>query len=88
MSKRIGASRTVDYEVQGWTQSDGKIWPLNAMVQVKDDILGIAGESLLMSDLSFTVGDAGAITKMRLVDPNVFEVLPEAPKKNKLSMID
>jgi len=86
LNNRAGASRSVNYEVQGWTQSDGKIWPLNAMVDVRDNILGIE-KSLLISDLSFTVSESGTVTQMRLVDPNTFKVLETTPIKGGMDAI-
>jgi prophage tail gpP-like protein len=78
-SIRAGKSRQINYEVQGWTQSNGEIWPLNALVRVKDSFLGIDG-TLLIAAISFTVGDSGTTTNLTLVDPQTFELL-EAPIK-------
>jgi len=79
MNKRAGGSRSLEYEVQGWTQSNGKIWPLNAMVQVKDNILGV-NETLLISALSFTVNESGTVTRMKVVHPDTFTVLQKLVK--------
>jgi len=78
-NNRAGASRSLEYEIQGWTQSNGKIWPLNAMVQVKDNVLGV-NETLLISAVSFTVNEAGSVTRMRVVDPDAFTVKPKPIK--------
>jgi prophage tail gpP-like protein len=78
MNKRAGSSRILEYEVQGWTQSNGKLWPLNAMVQVKDAILGI-NETLLISALFFTVNESGSVTKLKVVHPKAFSTLPTLP---------
>jgi len=80
MNKRAGGSRGLEYEIQGWTQSNGKIWPLNAMVQVRDKILGV-NESLLISALSFTVNESGTVTRMKVVHPDTFTVLQTTPVK-------
>ena len=80
-NNRAGGSRSVNYEVQGWTQSNGEVWPLNAMINVKDNILGING-SLLISDLSFSINEFGTVTNMRLVDPNTFKILAVDPIKS------
>lgn len=77
---RAGNSRSLIYKVQGWTQSTGKIWPLNSMVQVKDDKLSI-NETLLISDLSFKVDKMnGTVTEMRLVHPDSFSTDPSTVK--------
>ena len=75
-NRHAGESRSLEYEVQGWTQSNGKVWPLNTMVQVKDKILGI-NETLLISHLFFSTNESGTITRMKIVDPKTFTVLPE-----------
>lgn len=73
---RAGASRSLTYEVRGWTQSDGNIWPLNAMVQVNDREFGI-NETLLIADLSFLIDEInGEITRMRVVSPDAFTTKP------------
>lgn len=79
MSNRAGASRSINYEVQGWTQSNGKLWPLNAMVQINDKILGALNKSLLISDLSFSINESGTITRMKLVHPDTFRLFAKDP---------
>ena len=73
-----GLSRRLEYEVQGWTQSNGKVWPLNALVQVKDNFLGIKNKELLIAALSFNIDSStGTVTKITVVDPNTLD--PSAP---------
>jgi len=74
---RAGRSRSVTYTVQGWTQSNGDVWPLNALVPVKDSFLNI-NASLLISDLTFSMSEEGEITTMTLVDPTTYELLAES----------
>lgn len=74
---RAGKSRNLEYEVQGWTQSNGDVWPLNAMVSVKDSFLGI-NNSLLIAAVSFSLDSSfGMITRLSLVDPKAFNILAE-----------
>ena len=78
---RAGASRSLEYEVQGWVQSNGDVWPLNAMVEVRDSFLGIDC-SLLIAAVSYSVDDlSGTITRLSLVHPETFDLLAEPVKK-------
>lgn len=77
---RAGKSRSIDYEVQGWTQSNGEIWPLNALVKVKDSFLGINGTTWLIASVNFTIdNDSGTITRLNLVHPDTFNMPPYNP---------
>jgi len=75
-SSRAGQSISVEYEVQGWTQSNGEVWPLNALVQVKDKFLGLNGEMLIAATSNTVDNDAGKITTLTLMDPKAFEFDP------------
>ena len=80
---RAGASTTLDYEVQGWTQSNGAVWPLNALVRVKDSVLGI-NATLLIAAVAFSVDDTtGTITRLSVVKPETFDVKPTTTIKTK-----
>ena len=71
-----GKSRRIEYEVQGWTQSNGEVWPLNGMVHIKDQFLNIKSKELLIAALSFNINSStGAVTRMTIVDPNTFDLL-------------
>jgi len=76
-NNRAGASRSLNYNVSGWIQSNGKVWPLNSMIQVKDKILGV-NETLLISKVSFSIDERGAITNVELVHPDTFTIKPVA----------
>ena len=76
---RAGKSRSVDYEVQGWTQSNGKVWPLNALVNVKDSFLDI-DKKMLIASVGFSIDDtSGTKTRLNLVSPDTFEMPPINP---------
>jgi len=77
---RAGNSRSIDYEVQGWTQSNGEVWPLNTLISVKDSFLEIDA-SLLIASINFVLNnESGTITRLTLVSPRTFELPP--PSKN------
>jgi len=86
---RAGKSRSIDYQVQGWTQSDGKVWPLNSLVKVKDSFLGIDGTVWLIASVNFTIGEGeGTITNLNLVSPDTFKLPPVNPTKEMSSIFD
>lgn len=76
---RAGDSRKVVYEVVGWTQDSGKLWPLNQLVEVYDPYLGISKKNnnttLLISDIEYSCSERmGKRTKMTLVDQKTYEL--------------
>ena len=78
---RAGKSRSVNYQVQGWTQSNGKVWPLNALVKVRDSFLNINKEMLIAS-VNFSIDDQqGTLTNLNLVLPDTFKLPPVNPTK-------
>jgi prophage tail gpP-like protein len=72
---QAGLSRSLSYKLQDWVQSNGKIWPLNALVQVKDSFLGIHS-TLLISKIIFSLNDSGRLTQLDLVHPDMFAIDP------------
>lgn len=79
-SVRAGQSRKVEYEVQGWVQRNGIVWPLNSLVTVKDKALGIDGP-MLISALEFNVDNmTGTVTKLTVVPKETFTLIEEAIK--------
>ena len=75
-TNRAGQSTYVDYVVQGWIQSNGDVWPLNSLVQVKDSFLGINSTMLIASVLFECNNDSGKITRLSLVSPETFDYNP------------
>ena len=61
--------------VQGWTQADGSIWPVNALVPVRDPWLGIDGDMLIVQ-AEHGLSSSGSTTALSLRRPEAF--LPEA----------
>jgi prophage tail gpP-like protein len=72
---RAGKSRPINYTVQGWVQRNGKVWPLNSKVRVKDSKFDIDAE-LLISDLNFSIDDNfGEITNITVMPLKTFELI-------------
>jgi len=68
---RAARSETVTVRVQGWTQADGSLWPLNHVARVKLPALGADGD-MLISALTFTLDADGTQTDMTLKGPQAF----------------
>ncbi|KKM77204.1 hypothetical protein LCGC14_1372370, partial [marine sediment metagenome] len=81
---RAGQSRTIEYTVQGWTQSNGDVWPLNSLVQVRDSFLQI-NSTLLIASVNFTINnDQGTVTILTLMHPDAFTLPPTAEPIKKI----
>lgn len=71
---RAGRAATARITVQGWTQKDGRLWPVNARVPVRSRSLGIDGE-LLICQAVHRLDSGGTTTELSLKRPDAF--LPE-----------
>ena len=77
---RAGQSRKIEYTVQGWTQSNGKVWPLNSLVRIKDKFFG-GDDTRLISGLEFSTNNtSGTVTRITVVPKNTFDLI-EVPIK-------
>jgi prophage tail gpP-like protein len=76
---RAARAETVTIGVQGWTQPNGQLWPLNALSRVRAPrLIGVDGD-MLISQVEYSIGDnGGQITQMHLVRPDAFEPEPQA----------
>lgn len=68
---RAARSASVNVVVQGWTQADGSLWPVNAQVVIKSPLLGIDG-TMLITQTSFIVDESGTTTELTLRRPDAF----------------
>lgn len=71
---RAARSSEIDVVVQGWTQGDGALWPLNALVDVRLPSLHVDAEMLIVQR-TFRKSDAGTLTQLHLMRGDAF--LPE-----------
>lgn len=81
-SVRRGKSRTFTIPVQGWKRKDGSLWPLNKLVAVKSQWLGLA-DTLLIAGINYKLDHEGEIAELALIPPEAYEVLPEDTIKKK-----
>lgn len=70
----------ITVRVQGWTQGDGKLWPVNARVPVQLPFLGVEGE-LLITQATHQLDDhGGTTTELWVRRPDAFLPEPVVPK--------
>lgn len=73
----VRAARAADVviTVQGWKQQDGSLWPVNAIVPVKDPVVGVDGD-MLITEATFALSEeSGSITRLKVARPEAF--IPE-----------
>lgn len=74
---RAARGDVVTATVQGWTQADGTLWPVNALVSVKSPLMGVDGD-LLISQARLTLDDdSGTLTQLTLRRPDAFLPQPD-----------
>jgi prophage tail gpP-like protein len=66
--------------VQGWTQSDGTLWPINAIVPVLSPTLGIFGNMLITQTVFSVDANSGTLTQLSLRRPDAFDPEPVVSK--------
>lgn len=75
---RAARADVVTVTVQGWNQADGTLWPINALVRVQSQLLGVDGE-LLITEAHLSLDDSsGTLTHLTLRRPDAF--LPQDVK--------
>lgn len=72
---RAARGDSVSVTVQGWTQADGTLWPVNALVSVRAPYLGVQGD-MLISQVVYSVGEDGTKTALTLRRPDAFKPEP------------
>jgi prophage tail gpP-like protein len=72
---RFGRSQPLQYTVQGWHYEPGKLWPINRLVSVRDEFLGIDADRLITGVL-YTLDDNGFRTELTLMPREAFDLIP------------
>ena len=72
---RAGRAFSASVTVQGWTQGNGRPWPVNALVGVRSPLLGIDSD-MLIAEATYTLDDGGSKTTLALKRPDAFEPEP------------
>lgn len=82
--RSIGKSNSAEYTVTGWRiPQTGKLWNINTLVPVVDEILGL-DEELLIVSVMFSEDDAGRLAVIGVVKPEAMDIPAQAAKKTKL----
>ncbi len=76
------ANQLSGVRVRGWTQGDGTLWPLNALVHVKAPKLRADGWYLI-SQVTFVLDGGGSYTEFELKEPGAFTPEPIIKKGDK-----
>lgn len=80
---RAGRSRRISYDVQGFKNRLGALWPMNELIAVDDPYSDIK-DTLLIISVSFNYSEkSGEVTTLDLGRPEAFDVLAPAPKAKK-----
>lgn len=73
---RAARADSVAVTVQGWTQNDGTVWPVNTLARVTSPSLGVDGDLLItQATYSLTV-TGGTTTTLELKAPDAFKPEP------------
>ena len=70
----VGKALTVNYVIQGWRQSNGALWRHNMIARVVDPLIGL-DRDMLISEISYELGEQGTTAKISVAPPEAF--LPE-----------
>jgi prophage tail gpP-like protein len=66
--------------VQGWTQANGALWPVNSLVRVKSPRIEIDGD-MLISQVTYSADSGGSTTELTLRRPDAFKPEPVVKKR-------
>lgn len=79
---KIHAARgdVVTVRVQGWTQADGSIWPVNAIAPVRSGWIGVDGDMLITQAVYTLDETSGTTTELTLKRPDALLPEPVIPK--------
>ncbi|MBP2840434.1 phage baseplate assembly protein [Pseudomonas sp. PNP] len=70
----LSKAMAINYTVQGWRQSSGELWRHNMIVRVIDPLIGL-DRDMLISEITYELGEPGTFTRMTVAPPDGF--LPE-----------
>lgn len=72
---RYGKGKRIGYVVNGWHYDANLLWPINRLVAVKDEYLGV-DDDLLIASTTFVMDDAGFATDLSLLPREAFDLVP------------
>lgn len=72
---RYGQSQRLRYTVAGWHYETGKLWPINRLVPVRDDLLGLDVDRLI-TGTEFILDESGERSEITLMPREAFDLIP------------
>lgn len=72
---RAARGQAFHVTVQGWTQGDGSLWPINALVHLKSEYLEVDSD-VLISEATYSLEAGGTTTQLTLKRPDAFKPKP------------
>lgn len=82
--RSIGKSNMAEYTVTGWRiPQTGKLWNINTIVPVIDEIMGL-DEEMLIASILFSEDDAGRLAVISVVRPEAMDIPAQIVKDTKL----
>lgn len=79
---RSGKSRTFAVTVAGWKMPSGELWPINKLVSLQSNWLGVS-DTLLIAGMNFRLDEAGELTELALIPAEAYAVIPDDTIKKK-----
>lgn len=76
---RAARADTYTATVQGWTQADGSLWPVNARVRLSSPRLGVEAELLIVRATYRIDLHEGTVTELQLMRRDAFTPEPVVP---------
>lgn len=83
--RSIGRSNSAEYTVTGWRiPQTGKVWSINTIVPVQDEILGL-NEDMLINTIMFSEDDGGRLAVVGVVRPDALDIPPQIEKNTTIA---
>ncbi|WP_304626057.1 hypothetical protein, partial [uncultured Parasutterella sp.] len=79
---KFGDSDTLTYKVQGWRQSNGELWKVNAWANVDDKWLETDRQlKWVIASITYTLNESGSIVSLELKQQQSFMIFKEVDTK-------
>lgn len=72
---RYGRSQQIQYTVQGWKYDQKNLWPINRLVPVKDDLIGIDAD-LLIVGVTLMLDENGTRAEITVAPREAHDLVP------------
>lgn len=76
---RMARALMAEYSVQGWRQSDGRLWRENTTVMIRDPLIGFERE-MLIAKVRYSYSERGEVVWLSVAPREAFEPEPKERK--------